>query len=161
MSSFTESFSAKFDNDLKPGTARLYPAWVYYLDWDDETEYVNMGEGQTSDGLSGPWFMRWLFQKWDQRTLKAARAHDELYDNPLLFSTVTAACRLITRKEADELFYDMIMLGGAQWIKASRWSSYRYWNWKTRCLIAYYGLRIGGWWAWYKHRKKDAGGIRV
>ena len=161
MSSFTEPIKASFDPDLAPGVARLYPAWVYYLDWDDESEYVNMPAGQISDGLSGPWFLRWMFRKWDQRTIKAARAHDELYDNPYLMSTISALCRPISRKTADDLFLEMVLLGGSKWIQRSKWSRYRAWNWRTRAKIAYLALRAFGWIAWNKHRKRDRGAIRI
>ena len=161
MSSFTEPVSARFDPDLDPGVARLFPAWVYYLNWDDETEYVYMPDGQVSDGLSGPWFMRWMFQRWDQRTIKAARAHDQLYQFPFLCRTTSDVSRQITRKEADALFYDMLLLGGRDWVRRSSWRRYREVNWKLRCATAYYLLRAFGWVAWNRHRKNDKGGVRI
>ena len=64
------------------------------------------------------------------RTDRAAWLHDYLYDSgPRL---------RITRKQADDLFLAVLRQDGAK-----------------RAWLLWAGLRIGGWWAWHKARRRD------
>lgn len=83
--------------------------------------------GFQCDGASVPRFL-WstVSPQIDHRTLRGAVAHDYLYRNELPGWT---------RKEADELFYELIRADGLSW-------------WKSQKV--YWGVRLFGGSAWQK-----------
>ena len=93
--------------------------------WNGKTLFVP--EGFESDGASVPRFL-WgsITPAIDHRTIRGAIAHDYLYRR-------TPAGW--TRKEADELFYDLIREDGLGW-----WASQK----------AYWGVRLFGSSSWRK-----------
>lgn len=97
-----------------------------------------------TDGLSGPWFMRWMFKTYDQRTLEAAIYHDKAY-----------WLKAMPRRKADRAFYCAIIEGGHSWINRSkRLRKWRRFNWGARCMAAYVLLRAFGWIPWLMHGTK-------
>jgi hypothetical protein len=80
---------------------------------------VIVPEGFESDGMSTPrWAWSLVSPALDNRTLRAAVAHDWLYEN-----------HICTRKEADDWFYDAMVEDGFP---------------KFRAYLAWMGVRIGG-----------------
>lgn len=67
---------------------------------------------------------------------RAATIHDYMYAT----STSGAKGVLVTRKEADEVFYRALRSEGI-----ARWRAWMFLG----------GVRLGGWFAWRKHRKND------
>ena len=81
-------------------------------------EYT-IDEGYCSNGLSCPrWGWSLVSPTIDNRTIRAAVAHDWLYEN-----------HVCTRKEADDWFYDAMVEDGFP---------------KFRAYLAWVGVRIGG-----------------
>lgn len=123
--------SFTFDHDLKNGFARAHcPSTPIY-------------HGMVTDGLSGPWIIRGLFRRWDQRTILAAIIHDRDY-----------YLQIESRQFVDKKFYKNLLAGGEPWIMRSK--TLRPWrivNWYARCILAYWSLRAFGWIAWRNHAK--------
>lgn len=88
-------------------------------------KHITVPAGFQSDGASVPEFL-WdsVSPKIDQRTLRGAVVHDYLY---------RTADEQWTRKEADELFYELIREDGLSWWRAQK---------------AYWGVRLFGSSAW-------------
>lgn len=84
-------------------------------------------KGTITDGASIPWFFRFVFHiaPWGKHR-RAAVLHDDMYQEGVF-----------TRKQADEVFYEAMLVSGV-----SKW----------RAGLMFAGVRIGGSWAWYKHR---------
>jgi hypothetical protein len=81
--------------------------------------------GFITDLASIPRLLRWLFDV-NGVSRQAAVLHDYLYSTQPL-----------SRADADALFLEALKSLGA-----SKWE----------CFGLYYGVRIGGWWAWHKHQ---------
>lgn len=82
-------------------------------------------KGFVIDGASVPWFMHWYADD-DDELLPAATIHDYLYKR-----------QRCTRKQADDIFYALLLLTGVRDRKA---------------LAVWCAVRTFGWWAWRKHR---------
>lgn len=67
-----------------------------------------------------------------------------LYSEPSIVHDFLYESGLFSKKESDKIFDYLNKLYGVK-------------PWKRRAI--YYGLRIGGWVAWNKYRKKDRKGI--
>lgn len=95
-----------------------------------------------TDFASIPWFARWLIKSWGRHT-NAAVIHDYCYrggqpDTTVMEGPVIQQLSIpLSRKNAD-----MIMLEAMTVMNVKPW--------RRQCI--YWGLRIGGWWAWRKKR---------
>lgn len=85
-------------------------------------------KGFVFDGASIPVGLRWLFPHGGAK-FPAACAHDYLYRTGV-----------VTRKEADQVFYDMMIDNGVP-------------KWKAKAMHT--GLKVGGGFAWRSRRKND------
>ena len=137
MSDFTRPAILSFSKHVPAGCSILVYSFVFYVDWDDETDFVSVPALMVTDGLSCPSFIAWMFRKYDSRTLKAALIYDFLYRFNVIKSTVDVP-RICTRKEADVIFYRAILLA----CRSS--NARRLFSWKVRCMAAYYALRVFG-----------------
>ncbi len=92
---------------------------------------VYVPQGFESDGASVPrFFWRLVFPNSDTKALRAAFAHDYIYrKHPKNW----------TREEADKMFCDLLIRDGIP---------------KWRSKLAYWGLRLFGWYAWKKQGGK-------
>jgi hypothetical protein len=115
--------------------------WKIEADWKftlDSTEY-KIPEGFVFDGASVPkYFRSWLSPM--GVLLIAGLVHDYGYKNQALMMQDNVHAPKKTQKEFDITFRDIaIEVNGFKIIN----------------YIAYYALRLGGWWAWKGHRKND------
>ncbi|AQT69958.1 hypothetical protein STSP2_03158 [Anaerohalosphaera lusitana] len=124
---------------LDNGNIRLSRGWrVRAGDW----SFIAR-QGFVSDGNSVPWLFRGLVPKFGRNTV-AGIAHDWLYYSGEMINSSGRAVQISQRQA------DMIRL------ELCRWCSVPWWQ----RLVSYIGLRIGGWYAWRKHRKRRAGAER-
>jgi len=151
MSSFTKPVQIEWSED-HPRLAKTLEGYVYYLEWNDESDYVAVPAGFLFDGASTPARYDFILPRWNGKTIKAALIHDYAYK----FRTITTMkghTYKCTRKDADKIFLDMLRISGEKYIKRSKsmkW--YRRFTWRLRCNLAYMALRAFGWIAWGKHR---------
>lgn len=104
--------------------------------------------GVVTDGMSGPWFIRWLFDRFDRRTIDAAVNHDDWYKRGNML-----------RFKADSQFRVKMLYNHHVLSWQNRSKSLRLWrkfNWRVRVEFAYYMLRAFGGVAWRKHRKNNS-----
>lgn len=84
---------------------------------------IHVYTGAKTNGDSIPPIIRKLFNsKFDQSCLPACLVHDNLY-----------AAQILSRKNADEIYYKLLVWNGYSPIKAK---------------LKYIGLRLGGWVRW-------------
>lgn len=114
--------------------------FTYRLGSPDGLEFVTIGAGMRTDFASMPYGVRVIFRspggKWD----KPAVVHDCLYKTAFV-SIDGGGLRWIERDEADRIFLEAMEVVGV--------------NWLARRLI-YRGVRIGGMFAWNKHREAES-----
>ena len=98
------------------------------IDWNGKTFVIPAGF--ESDGVSTPRFL-WISvsPKLDHETIRAGLAHDYIY---------RTQPEGWTRKQADDMFYDLAREDGLAWIRAEK---------------AYLGLRAFGGKAWNDNKK--------
>lgn len=97
-----------------------------------EFMFVYVPCGTITDGASIPFGFRWLFPHGGHK-FEPAILHDFLYS-----TGVDKEGRVITRKQADRLFYVALITNCVP---------------KWRAKLLYYGVRIGGGFVWDKYRK--------
>lgn len=118
-------------------TWEIAQSFTYRLGAPDGPEFVHIGAGMLTDFASMPIVVRVIFRspggKWD----KPAVVHDCLYKTSHV-SVDDGSIRWIDRDEADAIFNEAMRVAGV--------------NGLSRRII-YRGVRVGGWWAWRKHRK--------
>ena len=87
-----------------------------------------------TDFASIPRLLWWLLPTWGKYG-NAAVIHDALYQGYEI-DDIDAPSWWPERKEADQIFAEgMAVLGVKRWKR----------------IIIYWGVRLGGWWAWRKH----------
>lgn len=96
---------------------------------------ITVPKGFMYDKASVPRIVWWWLPRDDRHILIAALVHDYLYD------TQKIEGEWIYRKEADQIFYDLLIQSGMRWSKAK---------------AAYTAVRVGGW-RWYNNRAKRDG----
>lgn len=114
--------------------------WEIVEDWEyelDGTTYV-IRTGFVFDGASIPKYF-WNYLSPTGVLLIPGLIHDWAYKYQTLEST-NAYKEMVTQKQADIIFRDVA-------IDVNGFKAINY--------IAYYALRLFGWWAWRGHRKKD------
>ena len=158
MSSFT---SALIVTPMADGRKwKLWKEFTYHIGSRYSKDYVHVPVGFITDFASVPWVLWSWLPSWGKYG-KAAIIHDFLYQNEEIRSgkvqceicekvfsgedtnkhkeeTGHNSWKLIlpgrrTRKEADNIFYEAMLVGGTK-------------EWKAR--VMYYSVRIGGWLAW-------------
>lgn len=107
--------------------------------WHNKLEYVDVPSGFVTDFASVPRLLKALWPspggKWDL----PAVVHDKAYKDGYV-RNIYGGKRAITRAEGDQMFRDGMEAQGVR---------------ETAEAWFYLGVRLGGWWAWNKHRKRD------
>jgi hypothetical protein len=93
-----------------------------------------------SDFASIPQMFQWLIPKLGKWN-KAAVVHDWFYKYPRLENERGEFITNLTRKQVDDLFYQIMKGSGVSW-------------WKRHAI--YRAVRVGGWRQWGKYRKGKA-----
>jgi hypothetical protein len=138
---------------LVDGVPVLYPPFGDHKQWkvgktadtsvfryiSKEGWLVFVEEDMLSDLASLPQLLRSIFGV-NKKESVAAIYHDKLYrDRMQVVSNVLQKTRRCLRRgEVDKIFYDLMKLGGVSWIRRH---------------LFYRGLRLGGWWRWYRYGK--------
>lgn len=141
MSSYTDGVVMKQDDDAD--LFHIYHSFYYHVGHKDSGNWVYIDQGFPTDGNSRPWFLGWVIPKFGRYT-KAAVVHDKLYAHPWIYVSEKDESYRVDRKQADKIMREALEV-----LKCATW----------RINFVYYGLRVFGWWAWRKHRKRDIGGV--
>jgi hypothetical protein len=141
MGQFLTGEIVPFDYDTETDSLVLRRE-VVYID-DDGREWV-APRGMRSDGTSVPrplWSL--LGHPFSGVRLKPSLIHDSAYQCALPEdATLWRAIRSPDRKAADDVYLSAMADEGDE----QRYAVYR-------------GVRFGGWWAWYRHAKRNAEGL--
>ena len=136
MNNFTGDLLVKY---LDGTSWEVAQGFTYHLGSPNGPEFVHIGSGMITDFASIPPVIRAIFRspggKWD----KPAVVHDCLYTTGRL-SVSDGSVRYIARDEADRIFREAMGVTGV--------------NWFAKCVI-YRGVRLGGMFAWDRHRKAE------
>ena len=108
---------------------RLFKEFTYHIGSGYSNDYVHVPTGFITDFASVPWVLWAWLPSWGKYG-KAAVVHDYLYRT-----------HQRSRKEADDIFYEAMLVGGTK-------------QWKAK--IIHYGVRLFGWLAWCPEGKPDA-----
>ena len=125
MSSFTTPLIVSPMPDGKRW--KLCRSFTYHLGSKRGKESVAVPKGFITDFASIPWLFWSFLPSWGKYG-KAAVIHDCLYST-----------HYRTRKEADDIFYEAMLVSGTK-------------PWKAK--IMYWAVRLFGWVAWRGNRKK-------
>jgi len=101
---------------------KLWKEFSFHIGSQYSKDYINVYQGFVTDFASVPWFLWTFLPSWG-RYGKAAVLHDFIYQT-----------HSRTRKEADDIFYEAMLVGGTK-------------IWKAKLM--YWGVRIFGWMAWH------------
>lgn len=121
-------------------TWELLDTFEYRLGSADGAEYVRVVAGFVTDFASIPRPLWWLWPPSQGPYLAAALVHDCLYKTGYVLNVHTGEKRFIERDEADDVMKEVMEVCSTPL--------------PTKRGI-YRGVRLGGWWAWRKHRKAD------
>lgn len=122
-------------------TWELYEGFVYRIGQPDGCQFVSIPKGFVTDFASIPRGLWNLFPPAAGKHSKAAVVHDAIYKTGCISCDGRTDLRLVTRGEADEIFYEAMEVNGVSWL--ARW-------------VIYLGVRFGGARAWNQHRKAEA-----
>lgn len=86
-------------------------------------------KGFESDLASLPWWLGWMFPRYSEIRARSAVPHDLFYRLQL---------DDVSRQAADRMFFRDLMIQNA---------------YVHRAILMYYGLRMFGWYAWWKNGK--------
>jgi len=100
---------------------------------------IEVPEGFTTDFASIPRVLWGILPPFGKYT-SAAVIHDYLYKNPTLLHPKILREMDLTRHECDAIFEELLIKSTCK-------------KWKR--IAMYWGVVLGGWWAWRKHRKND------
>ena len=100
---------------------RLFKEFTYHIGSEYSNDYVHVPTGFITDFASVPWVLWAWLPSWGKYG-KAAVVHDYLYQTSQR-----------SRKEADDIFYEAMLVGGTK-------------RWKAKLM--YYGVRFFAWLAW-------------
>jgi len=125
-----------------PGGRRweVVAAFRFHLGSPEGVEYIAVPHGFVTDFASIP---RGLWNIWPPmggKHGKSSVVHDRAYSTGYV-SVTDGSVRHITRHEADAIFLEAMGVAGVKRL--------------SRRLI-YWGVRLGGGWAWASHRDRDA-----
>ncbi len=118
------SFTTPLIHELLPNGRdfKLYKSFTYHIGTKFSRHYIRVPKGFITDLASTPNFLWWWLPPFGKYT-KAAVLHDFIYQTH---------CK--TRKEADEIFKEAMVIGGTP-------------AWKVRLM--YLGVRAFGWLSWH------------
>lgn len=119
MSSFTSALEVEVLPDGRK--FKLTRPFTYHIGTKFSRKYISVPKGFITDFASTPNFLWWWLPPFGKYT-KAAVIHDYIYQT-----------KSRTRKEADQIFKEAMIVGGTR-------------KWKAKLM--YWGVRIGGWLAW-------------
>jgi len=119
MSSFTTPLIVTPMSDGRKW--KLWKEFTFHLGSKYSKDYIHVPAGFITDFASVPWFL-WAWLPYWGRYGKAAVLHDHIYQT-----------HSRTRKEADDIFYEAMLVGGTK-------------HWKAR--VMYLGVRWFGWLSW-------------
>ena len=123
MSSFTSPLIVTIMPDGRRG--KLFRSFIYHIGSKYSSNFITVPAGFVTDFASSPFFVWSFIPPWG-RYSKAAVVHDYIYQTK---------CR--TRKEADDIFYEaMLVLGVPEW----------------KAKLMYSGVRIFGLIPWILRR---------
>lgn len=131
MSSFTDAPVIKFSHP-KETFGYIVEPFAYAIGHKNSPAKIHIEAGFITDGVSVPWFASWLFKR-HGHYLKAAIVHDRLYSSDYVING-----EQVTRKEADQIFYQALRVLGCGSFRAS---------------IAYVCVRWFGRWGWRRARR--------
>lgn len=132
-----ESSSKDAKNEIKYDmNARSITFFGYDIGEEDSGLSIIIPVAFETDFASIPWFARWLIKTWGRHT-NPAIIHDYLYRGGPI-SAPGGRWETFDRKYADK-----VMLEAMEVMNVRKW----------RRLVIYYGLRIGGGFAWRRLRK--------
>ena len=109
---------------------RLVFQFRYHIGKRWSKDIIIVPVGFVTDFASVPWLF-WTFLPYWGKYGKAAVLHDYLYQEHNYEAVYND--RDITRKQADQIFHEAMLIGGTR-------------PWKAR--IMYWGVRVFGWLAW-------------
>lgn len=140
MNNFLGKLKVEYDDELNDGQHWIVTeSFQFHVGSSRGSEYVNIGAGMKTDFASMPYGVRMIFRSPGGRWDKPAVVHDCLYKTGAI-SHVDGSSRPVTREEADDIFNEAMKVTEV--------------NGLARRLI-YRGVRVGGVFAWNKHRKAD------
>ena len=135
MSSFTTKLVVSPMEDGK--SWMLQSGFSYYVsEVAPDLIYVYVKIGFVTNFASTPRIIWWLFPPWGKYG-KAAVVHDWLYQKQVM--TVNEYEFKVTRKEADEIFLEAMLVS-----KTKKW----------KAKVIYYAVRMTGWFVWNRYRKQ-------
>lgn len=120
-------------------TWTLFDSFEYRLGSADGSEFVRVMAGFVTDFASIPRPLWWAWPPSQGSYLAAVLVHDCLYKTGYV-SCNDGSIRCIEREEADQIMKDIMDICGTGWF--------------TKRAI-YRGVRLGGMFAWRKHRKAE------
>ena len=100
---------------------KLHRSFEYHIGTEHSNDYISVPAGFVTDFASIPWLFWTILPAWGKYG-KAAVLHDYLYQGMYM-----------TRKQADGLFYDAMLVSGTK-------------TWKA--MVMYYAVRLFGKFAW-------------
>jgi len=118
----------------------LLTSFEYRLGSPDGAEVVRVEAGFITDFASIPRPLWWLWPPSQGPYLAAVLVHDCLYKTGYVVNRLTGERRAITRGEADRVMLEVMVV--CETPLPTKRGIYR-------------GVRLGGWWAWRKHREAD------
>lgn len=98
---------------------RVTVSFKFYVGAEIEDTWVYVPEGYLTDGATTPKFLWWLLPPWGEYG-QAAVVHDILCDDLLIWKA--GQLHAISRKEADDIFYEAMKVAGVSFWK--RWLMY-------------------------------------
>ncbi len=126
MSSFTSELVISPLSDGRKW--KLVLPFKYHIGYRYNKNVISVPRGFVTDFASVPWVLWTFLPSWGKYG-KAAIIHDYIYQS-----------HVRTRKEADEIFYEAMLVSGTPERKAK---------------IMFWGVRLWGWMAWKKKITKN------
>ncbi len=140
MSSFTNALITKHNAD-----GRTYTVERDFIFWADKIGsgyYVEVPKGFITDLASIRRILQWLTPK-QGKFDQGAVVHDKLYKDGTCERLTKES--LISEIDIDRAFADKMFYKSMGVLEVHPW----------RRWLIYYGVRLGGWVAWDRHRRKD------
>lgn len=136
MNNFIGDLLVKYIDGIRWEVAQSFR---FHLGSPDGAEYVAIPAGLMTDFASIPRVVRVIWRSPGGKYDKPAVVHDALYRHGYV-SVTDGSIRWIDRAESDRIFDEAMQVAGV--------------NWFSRHVI-YRGVRIGGMFAWNRHRKEQ------
>ncbi len=119
---------------------KLFRSFTYHIGTKYSQEYIRVPAGFITDFATIPKLFLWWLPYWAKYN-KAAPLHDQLYEIGEIMG------RSITRKEADDIFYEAMFV------------DFRHHKFgKVVAFLEYIVVRLFAFWAWKHHNKRKENG---